>query len=1084
VILHTLRYSHVVLSCACVIRVAHCLLQCTCVCAGMPIAVDQVLQVLAVKAGESDVPDSHEPIMTHEPVSDLDSVYPGAEAFFAWADKDGDGYISFEEAQAVIDFLGPDELHKFNDRESQQYMWGRFVGEGDEFGAGCDPALGPNREQFKIGLEAFKHRCSQDLTFGPFKLLWARIMDEVGAGPCPPGMLDTIKLGADWMFGWADKDGDGRISFDEAFAVIDFVGEELVLESGGHAKIFSQEWRSQMWGPLPTEGIDRLQCRTMLEMALGELSGTKHEPAFNAIWARVMEEMPPDTARAPQGSTPSVESSAEHMARLVQMDVGVLKRKLLLEAALPKSDVAGFISELTHAAWRWPDSLPRQRQFRDPPGTQKPLNLALFSSDEESVEDSAPELDTSTCPPGVASTCSEQMLALQQEVESMRAHFMSQGITIPPGSWGSPERLLMWRVHSIGILIENHPTPACNGMYRNIDAAIDSANASAPQGGTAALESLSTERATQGSVEASVEAPDPHALAVIRAQQAIGGIEGEAQRITEEGRQLLEMIGGDVDMVRSSFHQELESELGTTWTQLMTSATEGTSSVAEFVQHMRTHGWQMSPELHVFLLLPFRTMGTEFWSDMKKHIGTRLLTRSGSYQSADVIKKFVLKLSHMVSLEMPPGVVPPMTRDDILGVVTLLASLQEHDRRLVENIPAFGFHGSSREGGADSDSSDEEGEDFGDDERVVARVRLILAGARLYTKSSIEEHLDSLSSLAGVGLDEAEQNCLRDLLKIQSAPDSLQRADNTDQAARGLTLQNAAGMYCYRHHDSWVLNSEQTIDSNRCHSYLGNPHGGNSSLAELSLDRDELDERLDALKPGAAAFFKWADKDGDGHISFGEACDVLDFLGRDLVGKRAGGDSMLFDDREKMWSLHITDMQVWDASCDPALGPSREQFLGLAEAIKEEHWAPEGRHVPAFDAAWARITEELQQQPQMALRAEAEIQAAKGQHGVQQQQSAAADDHSESALTGVHSGMTASSSLGWEACSCQVTVPVSFCTRVAASPASAMFGFLADTEPFMYPWHLLKCSSVCAHRARWRKRRYLKNVFAMQMMLP
>ena len=41
-----------------------------------------------------------------EPMARLEAMQPGAAAFFNWADADGDGYITFEEVSAVLDFLG------------------------------------------------------------------------------------------------------------------------------------------------------------------------------------------------------------------------------------------------------------------------------------------------------------------------------------------------------------------------------------------------------------------------------------------------------------------------------------------------------------------------------------------------------------------------------------------------------------------------------------------------------------------------------------------------------------------------------------------------------------------------------------------------------------------------------------------------------------------------------------------------------------------------------------------------------------------------------------------------------------------
>ena len=65
----------------------------------------------------------------------------------------------------------------------------------------------------------------------------------------------------------------------------------------------------------------------------------------------------------------------------------------------------------------------------------------------------------------------------------MREYCLRQGLDVP-GSWQTPERLLVWRVQSVGFLLENHVIPAFNGYYRGISQVVlepvGSAAAAAP----------------------------------------------------------------------------------------------------------------------------------------------------------------------------------------------------------------------------------------------------------------------------------------------------------------------------------------------------------------------------------------------------------------------------------------------------------------------------------------------------------------------------------------------------------------------------------------------------------------------------
>lgn len=138
----------------------------------------------------------------------LDTIKPGAEAFFAWADKDGNGFISFDEARAVLQFLGRDAIAHPNcyfDKASDE--WDNWVGAGNMCGVGCDPILGPSREQFTLGLQwVLRHRWEQNLAgstdLSPaFESAWSRILEEVAKDLSPPGILDAVKSGAEATVG-------------------------------------------------------------------------------------------------------------------------------------------------------------------------------------------------------------------------------------------------------------------------------------------------------------------------------------------------------------------------------------------------------------------------------------------------------------------------------------------------------------------------------------------------------------------------------------------------------------------------------------------------------------------------------------------------------------------------------------------------------------------------------------------------------------------------------------------------------------------------------------------------------------------
>ncbi len=110
---------------------------------------------------------------------DSDGVEPtGREiaAFFAWADKDGDGYISFDEACAVVDFLGRD-LTEDDDlwtKKGRQGLWEKYME-----GCGCDVALGPNRWQLAAAINGDEPFRSRFKNKRKWQEAWSCIMAKV-----------------------------------------------------------------------------------------------------------------------------------------------------------------------------------------------------------------------------------------------------------------------------------------------------------------------------------------------------------------------------------------------------------------------------------------------------------------------------------------------------------------------------------------------------------------------------------------------------------------------------------------------------------------------------------------------------------------------------------------------------------------------------------------------------------------------------------------------------------------------------------------------------------------------------------------
>ena len=310
----------------------------------------------------------------------------------------------------------------------------------------------------------------------------------------PMEQLEAVKPGAASFFQWADADGDGRISFEEASAVIDFLGQDAC----GKRELWSD--RRSMWGRhCEEQNVDPSLGPTPAQLgaALADFSDRFDKEGdpykLRAGWTRVVAE----ASKAGFSCGPiAVSTFQEPMAQLLQMDVRQVKGALLalgkqqrtsaethnselapaaMAVVFTKAGVMKFIEELNQAAWRWPDSLARQRQFRDDSSAARKGESAQldWSSDEELVDgESARGLEDAALPDTerVASATSETLalrsetLALRQEVEAMQEQCRVQGRDIP-GSWGSPEELLLWRMQSIGFLLENHPIDAYNGWY-------------------------------------------------------------------------------------------------------------------------------------------------------------------------------------------------------------------------------------------------------------------------------------------------------------------------------------------------------------------------------------------------------------------------------------------------------------------------------------------------------------------------------------------------------------------------------------------------------------------------------------------
>lgn len=749
------------------------------------------------------------------------------------------------------------------------------------------------------GLRTEAHRSVND----------AQLTPRAGSSsPQVMSKLDAVKVGAEAFFKWADKDNNGHISFVEACAVIDYLDPDLV----GH------DARLAMWESVSQGGLEELPGFPGFAMSLGPnredlvalLGAIPLERwakgSWQAAWGKIVE-----VSGAEQTSTGAYETSTEptdtterHTAELLQMDVGAVRKGLIdLEripsdrvaaasdsadgsdlpldsgAVLKKADVAQFVAQLTQVAWRWPENLLRYGQFCDRPGVVKSLAPSFTSSDEDSEDEETKVAlaDDREC--GTESKPVEQpeLLALRQEVEAMREYYRRQGVDIP-GSWKTPERLLSWRVQSIGFLLENHPIPAFNGYYRNVSSDAD-ARGDAVDTERGGEDSELSEQPATGSTDANPA--DLLARAVDRANQAIVHIEARREMLTHGDRE-----AGQAE----EFYAEVQAHTGSSWPELVESARRGTSVFAEFVDHMRAHGWQISVEQHAFLLCvsevaePSSDAETheklnEFFDEVKKVIGRRLFRRCGRYHDTDTVVWFVLKLCELQK-ELPSGVVPDFTRDDILAVTTLLTSLQEHDRQLVENIPELGFCDRSADDSGES-------EEFEDGEESIACLRVVLAGARLCTKEAINEARlkGSLSSLAGIGLNDEEVERLLGVVLVDPtqhssvAPDSAGAVDGD----RELTLQNAAGVYCYRRQSRWLLNLEHSTDSDVCQSYLEERNGANllTGASTWMVSKVGAPQKTSSSSGGSIGSYKVVSSDGclvrSGAEKTTEALDTLAF---------------------------------------------------------------------------------------------------------------------------------------------------------------------------------------------------------------
>lgn len=431
-------------------------------------------------------------------VGELDTVLPGAEAFFAWADSNGDGHISFDEACAVLDFLGRDLVNHGAEKhlwipERREDLWNEWMCD-DDYGICCDPTLGPNREQFRTGLN-FVVRCRWKGTYVPaFNRAWSRLLEVAGSDMSPPGevgptlALDELKPGLEAFFAWADKDSNGHISFNEASAVIDFLGPEIMK-----GNLVDPTERQELWEAASADAVcgfdmsvgpNREQLASLINMAAIDEKWEKD--SWQVAWQKLMAASAEKRSSLPASDAGSTDSH-RHMAALLQMDVRVVRKNLLAQGrkpstatvpsdaaapdpALTKVDAAQFIAELARTAWRWPENLSRHRQFCDRHGEPKQLTPMLSSSDDESEDADTADALADGRLHGAESEVPTQQEVLAQEVQAMRKYCLRQGLDVP-GSWKTPERLLAWRVRSVGFLLEDHLIPAFNGYYRGISRA-------------------------------------------------------------------------------------------------------------------------------------------------------------------------------------------------------------------------------------------------------------------------------------------------------------------------------------------------------------------------------------------------------------------------------------------------------------------------------------------------------------------------------------------------------------------------------------------------------------------------------------
>lgn len=298
--------------------------------------------------------------------------------------------------------------------------------------------------------------------------------------------LDVLKPGLEAFFAWADKDNNGHISFDEACAVIDYLGPELMQGQG----LVDKTERQELWEVAHamcdfdmSVGPNREQLANLVSAMVDEANWEKD--SWKMAWGKLMDAAAEKRSAVPASNADPTDSY-RLMARLLQMDVRVVRKNLLAQErklssetipsdaaepgpALTKADVTQFIAELARTAWRWPENLSRYRQFCDSHGVLKQLTPIFSLSDDESEDvDAADALADSRLRGTEREVPAQQeVLALQQEVQAMHEYCLRQGLDVP-GSWQTPERLLVWRVQSVGFLLENHVIPAFNGYYRGI----------------------------------------------------------------------------------------------------------------------------------------------------------------------------------------------------------------------------------------------------------------------------------------------------------------------------------------------------------------------------------------------------------------------------------------------------------------------------------------------------------------------------------------------------------------------------------------------------------------------------------------